>query len=106
MRIASNCIALVALVATCLSSILTETVFHLITRHTDDIWYFLPDAQIIGYFAVLLAVVRGGIIGPGAAIVAVAQRPAATVIRTENYDSRPRYAFGYSVADSLTGTYL
>ncbi|XP_014475412.1 PREDICTED: larval cuticle protein A2B-like isoform X2 [Dinoponera quadriceps] len=59
--------------------------------------------KIIGYFAALLAVARAGIIGPGAAAVAVAQQPAATVIRTENYDSHPRYSFGYSVADGLTG---
>ena len=61
--------------------------------------------QIIGYFAALLAVVRAGIIGPGATAVAVAQQPAATVIRAENYDS-PRYSFEYSVADGLTGTSL
>lgn len=71
----------------------------------DDIWYFLPDAQIIGYFAALLAVARAGIIGPGAAAVAVAQQPAAAVIRAENYDSHPQYSFGYSVADGLTGTF-
>ncbi|XP_036146356.1 uncharacterized protein LOC105829426 isoform X2 [Monomorium pharaonis] len=58
--------------------------------------------KIIGYFAALLAVVRAGIIGPGATAVAVAQQPAATVIRAENYDS-PRYSFEYSVADGLTG---
>ncbi|TGZ31933.1 Larval cuticle protein A2B, partial [Temnothorax longispinosus] len=57
---------------------------------------------IIGYFAALLAVVRAGIVGPGATAVAVAQQPAATIIRAENYDS-PRYSFGYSVADGLTG---
>ncbi|XP_071568162.1 uncharacterized protein [Temnothorax nylanderi] len=58
--------------------------------------------KIIGYFAALLAVVRAGIVGPGATAVAVAQQPAATIIRAENYDS-PRYSFGYSVADGLTG---
>ncbi|XP_020282730.1 larval cuticle protein A2B-like [Pseudomyrmex gracilis] len=62
-----------------------------------------PPLQIIGYFAALLAVARAGIIGPGAAAVAVAQQPAATVIRTENLDAHPRYSFGYSVADGLTG---
>ncbi|KAM0732380.1 Larval cuticle protein A2B [Formica fusca] len=59
--------------------------------------------KIIGYFVALLAVARAGIIGPGAAAVAVAQQPAATVIRAENYNSHPRYSFGYSVADGLTG---
>ncbi|XP_012221812.1 larval cuticle protein A2B [Linepithema humile] len=59
--------------------------------------------KIIGYFVALLAVARAGIIGSGAAAVAVTQQPAATVIRAENYDSHPRYSFGYGVADSLTG---
>ncbi|KAH0950990.1 hypothetical protein HN011_006256 [Eciton burchellii] len=59
--------------------------------------------KIIGYFAALLVVARAGIIGPGAAAVAVAQQPAATIVRAEDYDSRPRYSFGYSVADGLTG---
>ncbi|XP_011692173.1 PREDICTED: cuticle protein 7-like [Wasmannia auropunctata] len=58
--------------------------------------------KITGYFVALLAVVRAGIVGPGATAVAVAQQPAAAVIRAENYDS-PRYSFGYSVADGLTG---
>ncbi|CAL1677845.1 unnamed protein product [Lasius platythorax] len=59
--------------------------------------------KIIGYFVALVAVARAGITGPGAAAVAVAQQPAATVIRAENYNSHPRYSFGYSVADGLTG---
>ncbi|XP_014210068.1 cuticle protein-like, partial [Copidosoma floridanum] len=37
-----------------------------------------------------------------AATVAVAS-PTATVARTENLDSQPRYSFSYSVADGLTG---
>ncbi|XP_029159444.1 larval cuticle protein A3A-like [Nylanderia fulva] len=59
--------------------------------------------KIIGYFVALLAVARAEITGPGAAAVAVAQQPTATVIRAENYNSHPRYSFGYSVADGLTG---
>ncbi|GAB1868810.1 Larval cuticle protein A3A [Camponotus japonicus] len=59
--------------------------------------------KIIGYFATLLALTRAEITGPGAAAVAVSQQPAATVIRAENYNSHPRYSFGYSVADGLTG---
>ncbi|KAL6441123.1 hypothetical protein ACFW04_003449 [Cataglyphis niger] len=59
--------------------------------------------KIIGYFVTLLAVARAGITGPGAAAVAVAQHPTPTIIRAENYNSHPRYSFGYSVADGLTG---
>lgn len=87
-------------------AILAETIFELITQHVNDIWYFLLDAQIIGYFATLLALARAEITGPGAAAVAVSQQPAATVIRAENYNSHPRYSFGYRVADGLTGNIL
>jgi len=52
-----------------------------------------------------LAAVYAEIVGPSATAVAVAQQPAATIIRAENYDS-PRYSFGYSVVDGLTGMSL
>ncbi|KAL6268481.1 hypothetical protein P5V15_001614 [Pogonomyrmex californicus] len=61
--------------------------------------------KIIVHFIALLAVVRAGIVGSGATAITVAQQPAATIIRAENYDP-PRYSFGYSVADGLTDASL
>lgn len=67
---------------------------------------------MIGYIflAVVVTVVRAGIIGPSAGIIAPASttlpQAAAAIIRTENFDPNPQYSFSYSVADGLTGTYI
>ncbi|KAF3419794.1 hypothetical protein E2986_08098 [Frieseomelitta varia] len=64
---------------------------------------------MIGYvfLAVVVTVVRAGIIGPSAGIIAPASatlpQAAAAIIRTENFDPNPQYSFSYSVADGLTG---
>ncbi|KOX67212.1 Cuticle protein [Melipona quadrifasciata] len=69
----------------------------------------ITACKMIGYIflAVVVTVVRAGIIGPSAGIIAPAStalpQAAAAIVRTENFDPNPQYSFSYSVADGLTG---